>query len=174
VMHPPDALVFNGKIESAINQYYDIEVQQPDNAALALKIGRVSVLRRSLSIAELELKKLEQLDPLYGLPLLRAYVAAEKQDRSGAMKALEEAEKAAQATDTHWTNAAEVFAILADTTGVIASLERAAARKEPTGGYVLANPLFRYLSSDARFARIEPQFRAQQSEIRAALAQIPR
>jgi hypothetical protein len=174
VMHEPDSFVHAGRIESAINKYYDIEVQQPDNPALALKIGRVSVLRRSISIAELEMKKLEQLDPMYGLPLLRAYIAAEKQDRAGAMKALAEAATAAQVTDTHWTNVAEVHAILADTGGVIEALEKAAARREPTGGYVLANPLFRYLENEARFANVQAQLRAQPAEIRAALAQIPR
>lgn len=174
VIHEPDSLVFAGKIESAINKYYDIEVQQPDNPALALKIGRISVLRRSLAIAELELKKLEQLDPIYGLSLLRAYVLAEKQDRAGALQALAEAEKAAQPVDNYWTNAAEVHAILADNSRVIAALEKAAARKEPTGGYILNNPIFRYLANDARFEKVAPQFRAQQEEIRTALAQMPR
>ena len=173
VMHEPDAIVYGGRIESAINKYYDIEVLQPDNPALALKIGRLSVLRRSLSIAELEQKKLEQLDPIYALPMLRAYVLAEKQDRAGALKALAEAEEGAQPIDPYWTYAAEVYAILADTKGVIDSLEKAVARREPTGGYVLSSPLFRYLSNDARFMKIEPQLRAQQDEIRAALAAVP-
>jgi hypothetical protein len=171
-VHQPDSLVAAGRIEAAINSYYDIEVQQPDNAALALKIGRISVLRRSVSIAELEVKKLEQLDPIYSLPLLRAYVAAEKQDRPGAMKALEEAGRAAQASDAFFTSSAEVYAIFNDTRGVLDSLEKAAARKEPTGSYVLASPLFRYLQNDARFMQVANAFKAQQEEIRTALAQV--
>jgi hypothetical protein len=171
-VHQPDSLVAAGRIEAAISSYYDIEVQQPDNAALALKIGRISVLRRSVSIAELEVKKLEQLDPIYSLPLLRAYVAAEKQDRAGAMKALEEAGRAAQPSDAFFTSSAEVHAIFNDTRGVLDSLEKAAAKKEPTGSYVLANPLFRYLQNDGRFMKIAGDFKGQQEEIRTALGQV--
>ncbi len=171
-VHEPDALIAAGRIDAAISKYYDIEVLQPTNSALALKIGRVSILRRSMAIAELELKKLEQLDPIYALPLLRAYIAAEKQDRAGARKALDEAERAAQPSDPYWTAAAEVHAIFADTRGVLDSLEQAVARKEPTGSYILANPLFRYLKNDERFMRMEKDLRAQQEEFRVALAQI--
>ncbi len=171
-VHEPDALIATGRIEAAISRYYDIEVLQPTNSALALKIGRVSILRRSMAIAELEAKKLEQLDPIYALPLLRAYIAAEKQDRSGAMKALEEASRAAEPSDPYWTAAAEVHAIFADTRGVLDALEKATARKEPTGTYILANPLFRYLRNDAEFIKMEKGLRSQQEEFRLALAQV--
>ena len=125
-----------------------------------------------MAIAELEAKKLEQLDPIYALPLLRAYIAAEKQDRTGARKALDEAARAAQPSDPYWTAAAEVHAIFADTRGVLDALEKAAARKEPTGNYILANPLFRYLKNDTRFMRVEKDLLAQQGEFRAALGKM--
>ena len=57
-----------------------------------------------------------------------------------------------------------------DARGVDDALERAAARKEPTASYVLANPLFGFLQSDARFLKIRQKLAEQQNEIRAALA----
>ena len=88
------------------------------------------------------------------------------------MKELETALKVATPGDDSWTSAAEVYAILNDTAGVLRSLETAAKRKEPTAAYVLAHPLFRYLESDARFQAVKAQFTAQQAEIRGALAQL--
>jgi hypothetical protein len=74
--------------------------------------------------------------------------------------------------DDSWTSAAEVHAILNDTPGVLASLEKATERKEPTTTYILANPLFRYLENDVRFGKIKEALIAQQGEIRAAIAQM--
>ena len=74
--------------------------------------------------------------------------------------------------DESWTCAAEIYAILNDTAGVMAALEKAAQRKEPTAAYVLANPLFKYLENDARFATLRETLIAQQAEIRTALAQV--
>lgn len=170
--HEPDLLAAAGRIDVAIGRYYKVEETSPENAALALKIGRLSVLRRSLPIAEIELKKLAQLDPLYGYHLLAAYVAAENRNRAAAVKELNMAVAAAQAGDATWTSAAEVYAILSDTAGVLESLEKAAKRKEPTAAYVLASPLFRYLESDARYERLATELTRQQGEIRAALAQL--
>lgn len=65
-----------------------------------------------------------------------------------------------------------MYAILNDTPGVLRSLEMAAKRKEPTAAYVLANPLFRYLDSDARFQAVKAQLTANQAEIRGVLAQL--
>ena len=70
------------------------------------------------------------------------------------------------------SGAAEVHAILNDTPAVMAALEKAAQRKEPTASYVLAHPLFRYLESDARFGKLKETLVAQQGEIRTALAQV--
>ncbi|MGZ8711446.1 MAG: hypothetical protein ACXW28_14590, partial [Thermoanaerobaculia bacterium] len=60
----------------------------------------------------------------------------------------------------------------ADTGSVLTSLEKAVQRKEPTAAYVLANPLFRYLASEPRFAKIRADFTAQQDEVRRALAAV--
>lgn len=168
--HEPDALAAAGRIDTAIQRYYTVEETNATNAPLALKIGRLSVLRHSLPIAEIELKKLAVQDPLYGYQMLSAYMAAEKRDRASALQALERALKSAEPGDDSWTSAAEVYAILNDTAGVLQSLEKAAARNEPTAAYVLAHPLFRYLHSDPRFEKVRATLTAQQAEIRGALA----
>ena len=125
-----------------------------------------------MPLAEDELKKLAQSDPLYGYHMLKAYMAAENRNRDEAVKELDMALKAALPGDESWTSAAEVYAILNDTNGVVASLEKAAQRKEPTAAYVLANPLFKYLENDARFAKLRTTFTEQQAEIRTALANV--
>ncbi len=171
--HEPDMLTASGRIDAAIQRYYTIEEEVPNNPVLSLKIGRLAVLRHSLPIAEIELKKLEQSDPLYGHPMLSAYIAAENQDRTTTMQALDQALTVAAPGDGSWTCAAEIHAILADTAGVLGSLEKAAQRKEPTAAYVMAHPLFRYLANDPRFQKIHETLTAQQAETRAALAQLP-
>lgn len=170
--HEPDILAASGRIDAAIQRYYTIEETAADNATLALKIGRLAVLRHSLPIAELEQKKLSTSDPLYGEHMLRAYIAAEKGDRATAQKELGIALAAAVPGDESWTYAAEVHALLNDTPGVLAALEKAAQRKEPTASYVLAHPLFRYLANDARFLALKVKLTEQQAEIRTALAQV--
>lgn len=170
--HEPDILAASGKIDAAIQRYYAIEETAADNAALALKIGRLAVLRHSLPIAEIEQKKLEQTDPLYGYHILSAYIAAEKGDRTTALKELNGALAAAVPADESWTYAAEIHALLDDTPGVLAALEKAAQRKEPTASYVLAHPLFRYLANDPRFLALKVKLTEQQAEIRTALAQV--
>ncbi|HYM62475.1 MAG TPA: protein kinase [Thermoanaerobaculia bacterium] len=171
-VHEPDLLVAQGKIESAIDKYYDIEVNVPKNPALSLKIGRISVLRHSTPIAEIELKKLEELDPKYGYHLLQAYLAAQKSSPAVAAKELATAHDGSVPGDDYYSCAAEVYAMSADTKNVIASLEKAVQRKEPTASYLLANPLFRYLASDGRFQKVRAQIEAEQGEIRNALAQV--
>jgi tetratricopeptide (TPR) repeat protein len=170
--HEPDLLASEGRIGVAIQRYYTIEETAADNSALALKIGRLAVLRHSLPIAEIEQKKLAQNDPLYGHHLLNAYIAAEKQDRATAKKELDSALASAVPGDASWTYAAEVHAMLNDTPSVLAALEKASQRKEPTASYVLANPLFQYLASDPRFLKVKERLTAQQAEIRTALAQL--
>lgn len=170
--HEPDLLVAAGRIDAAIQRYYTIEETAGDNAMLALKIGRLAVLRHSLPIAEVEQKKLEQSDPLYGYHMLSAYMAAEKRDRATAQKELTAALSAAVPGDESWTYAAEVHALLDDTPGVLVALEKAAQRKEPTASYVLAHPLFRYLANDPRFLALKVKLTEQQAEIRTALAQV--
>jgi Tfp pilus assembly protein PilF len=170
--HEPDILAASGRIDAAIQRYYAIEETAADNSTLALKIGRLAVLRHSLPIAEVEQKKLEQSDPLYGYHVLTAYMAAEKGDRTTALKELDAALAAAVPGDESWTYAAEVHALLDDTAGVLVALEKAAQRKEPTASYVLAHPLFRYLANDPRFLALKVKLTEQQVEIRTALAQV--
>jgi len=168
--HEPDLLLADGKIEAAIEKYYDVEVAVPNNPALSLKIGRISVLRHSLPIAELELKKLEQNDPAYGAHLLKAYLAAHQNARAEAESELKAALAGSRPGDDYWTSAAEIYAMLADTKGVIDSLDKASQRKEPTVSYVLVDPLFRYLDNDARFQAVRTKLTADQTEMRNALA----
>jgi serine/threonine protein kinase len=170
--HDADLIAASGRIDAAIQRYYTIEETAADNAALALKIGRLAVLRHSLPIAEIELQKLAQSDPLYSHHMLAAYIAAEQRDRATAIKELTTALGAAVPGDESWTDAAEVHALLDDTPGLLVALEKAAQRKEPTASYVLAHPLFRYLANDPRFLQLKGKLTEQQAEIRAALAQI--
>jgi serine/threonine protein kinase/tetratricopeptide (TPR) repeat protein len=170
--HEPDLLAEAGRIDAAIQRYYKIEEAIPNNPALSLKIGRLAVLRHSLEIADLELKKLNVSDPLYGAHLLSAYIAAEQRQRDVASKELGMALDAAVPGDRSWTYAAEVHAILNDTSGALAALQKAAQRKEPSAGYVLASPLFRYLENDAKFQSVSKQFAEQQNETKVALLEI--
>lgn len=170
VVHGPDALVASGRIDSAADKYYDDEQRMPRNPSLALKIGRIAVLRHSTDMAALELKKLEQSDPNYGAHILKAYLAAQSGNKPASASELKVAEAASRPGDDYWTSAAEVAAMNGDARGVNDALERAAARKEPTASYVLSNPLFGFLQSDARFLKIREKLAAQQNEIRAALA----
>lgn len=170
--HEPDVLTAAGRIDAAMQRYYAIEEQVANNPALSLKIGRLAVLRHSLPIAEIELKKLADADPLYGYHMLRAYIAAEKKDREEAEKELQIALNASMAGDESSTCAAEVYIILDNERAAIAALEKAAKRKEPSAAYVLSNPLFRYLENDPRFQSVRESFVAQQSEAKTALAQV--
>ena len=173
-VHEPDFLVANGfQIDPAISKYYDIEVNEPNNPALCLKIGRISVLRRSMSIADLELKKLEQNDPAYGSHLLKAYYAAQQNDRARADAELKAAQPAAKPWDDFWTSSAEIYAMFGDNKAVIAALQQVADRGEPTVTYILGHPLFAYLRSDAEFLQVRARLLASREAMRAALAQIP-
>jgi hypothetical protein len=169
-VHAPDALVASGRIDNAAGKYYDEEQRMPRNPSLALKIGRIAVLRHSTDMAGLELKKLEQSDPDYGAHILKAYLAAQAGNKAASASELKAAETASKPGDDYWTSVADVAAMNGDARGVNDALDRAAARKEPTASYVLANPLFGFLQSDARFLKIREKLTAQQNEIRAALA----
>jgi tetratricopeptide (TPR) repeat protein len=171
-VHAPDLLVASGKYDQAVSQYYDIEANVPQNAALSLKIGRLSVLRRSMPIAELELKKLEQADPMYGHHLLKAYMAAQRGVLAEAEAELKLAGAASTPGDDYWTSAAEIYAMGGDPEKTLNALDKAIARKEPTATYILSNRLFGFLASEPRFLAIRSTLSAQQEEIRSALAQI--
>jgi serine/threonine protein kinase/tetratricopeptide (TPR) repeat protein len=172
-LHPPDTMLVNGRIDQAAAPLFDLEVGDQSNAALALKIGRVAVLRRMMTIANIELGKLRQLDPSYGHPMLNAYILAEAGRRSEAMSELDRAIAGARWSDQPYTSAAEVHAIMGDTRGTLDALEKAVARGEPTGSYILHHPLFRYLESDARYRRLRARIEQQIGAIRALLPTIP-
>ncbi|HXH39199.1 MAG TPA: hypothetical protein VNN08_11275, partial [Thermoanaerobaculia bacterium] len=169
-VHPPDTLAAAGRIDNAADKYYDFEQKMPRNASLALKIGRIAVLRHSTEIADLELKKLEKLDPAYGAHILKAYLAAQSGNKAAVADELKAAEPASRPGDDYWTNIAEIAAMSGDTRGVNDALDHATTRKEPTASYILANPLFGFMQSDARFLKIREKVAAQQNEIRSALA----
>lgn len=171
-VHAPDLLVAAGNMEMAVDRYYDIEANVPNNAALSLKIGRIAVLRRSLPIAELELKKLEQSDREYGYHLLKAYIEATRRSQTAAEEELDRAAGASAPGDDFWTSAAEVYVILGQNDLVLQALEKAAARKEPTANYILTSPLFSYLRNEARYQSVRSALAAQQGEVRSALAQV--
>lgn len=170
--HEPDLIAAAGRITVAADRYYDVQFNGRGSPAVSLKIGRMYVLRQSLALPEEQLKKLQQTDPLYGYHLLKAYIEAQKRNPAEAKAELQTALAASSPGDDSWTCAAEVYAILADTGNVFTSLEKAAQRKEPTAAYVLANPLFRYLANDPRFAKIRASLTAQQDEVRRALAAV--
>ncbi|HVE70919.1 MAG TPA: protein kinase [Thermoanaerobaculia bacterium] len=170
--HDPDLLAAAGRLGVAADKYYDVTANGAGSPALALKTGRMYVLRHTLTLAEEELKRLADSDPLYGYPMLKAYIAAENGRKEEAKKELASALATSEAGDASWTSAAEVHAILNDTGAVLSSLEKATQRKEPTATYVLANPLFRYLASEPRFQKVRADFTAQQQEARQALAAV--
>jgi tetratricopeptide (TPR) repeat protein len=168
----PDLLLAGGKIDSAVQAYYTVEEKVQNNPALALKIGKIAVLRHSIPIAEIELKKLQESDPNYGLHILKAYLAAQAGSRAEADNELKAALAASKPGDDYWTNVAEIAVITGDTKGVLEALQKAAARKEPTVSYVLSNPLFAFLKNDPDFQKLREQMTVQQNEIRTALAAV--
>lgn len=173
-IHEPDLLVANGfQIDAALSKYYDIEVNDPNNPALCLKIGRISVLRRSMPIADLELKKLQQSDPDYGLHILKAYIAAQQNNRAEADAQLKAAQPAARPWNDFWTSSAEIYAMFGDNKAVLGALQQVADHGEPTMTYIVTHPLFAYLRNDADFIQVRARLLSDREAIRAALAQIP-
>jgi serine/threonine protein kinase/tetratricopeptide (TPR) repeat protein len=170
IIHEPDLLLASGKINNAAEAYYTVEEKVQNNPSLALKIGKVAVLRHSTPMAELELKKLQDNDPNYGLHILKAYIAASAGQKAEADAELKAALPASKPGDDYWTTVAEVSVISGDAPGVLEALKKAVARKEPTASYILSNPLFAYLQSEADFQGLRQQLVAQQNEVRIALA----
>jgi hypothetical protein len=110
---------------------------------------------------------------VYGYHLLKAYMAAtDASRRAEAEKELALAGAASTPGDDFWTSAAEVYAMVGDTARTLQALGKAAARREPTAGYILTNPLFGFLQSEPQFAEIRAALAAVQDETRTALAQI--
>ena len=63
-MHAPDVLVAAGRIDDAVDKYYELEKRLPRNAALSLKIGRIAVLRHSTRNRRDRAEEMEKADPL--------------------------------------------------------------------------------------------------------------
>jgi hypothetical protein len=168
-LHPPDVLAAAARVDQATRAYFDIEVDEPENAALAYKIGRLSVIRRSLAIADLELGKLEKSGSTASAHLLRAYIAAEKGDRKTAAAELQSARAIAAWNDEVETASADVAAILNQPREAVAALRRAAERGEPTYGYLLASPLFEFLASESGYAPVRKEIEARRRALAAAL-----
>jgi protein kinase-like protein len=171
-VHDGDVQAMTGKLDPALKQYYAVEEQVQNNPALSLKIGRISVLMQSLPIADIELGKLQQTDPVYGYHLLKAYIAAHQKNIPEAEAQLKAASDASTPGDDFWTCAAEVYVLLGENDKVLEALEKAVARKEPTSSYILADPLFVYLKADERFDKVRAAAAAEQQDVNAALAQL--
>lgn len=171
-LHAADLVAAQGRLAAAVQQYYAVEPNQPENAALALKVGRIGVLRHSLPVAEFELEKLEKLDPAYGAPLLRAFIAAEKRDPASARRELALAGRAATPDLGFHAAAAEVHALLSDHAAVLQSIRSAIEVREPSLAYIEANPVFAYLRDDPRFIELRGDIDRAQAEIREGLAAV--
>ncbi len=171
-IHEPDVLLASGRIDAAADKYYDVKLKAPENVAISLKIGRLSVLRHGVQIAEDELKNLQTRDPQYSAHVLQAYLFAQNGNRAAAMTEMATAKSASTPGDEYYTYLAEVDALAGDPKGTVDALESAANRKEPTAAYVLSNPLFTFLESDARFNKIREKMTLGQGEIRAALGAV--
>ena len=168
----PDLLLASGRLDEAVQNYYSIEEKTPNNPALALKIGKLAVLRHSAQMADIELAKLEKADPNYGAHILKAYIAAGSGAKAGADAELQAALAASKPGDDYYTNVAEVAVISNDPKAAFEALQKAVARKEPTASYILANPLFRFLQSEADYTKLHDDLVAQQAEVRTALASV--
>jgi tetratricopeptide (TPR) repeat protein len=170
-LHEPDRLLFAGKIDAVASKYYDIEANEPGNPVLSLKIGRIAVLRRSPEIAKIELDKLEKSDPAYSAHILKAYIAAQKNDAVAAKSELDAA--AAAGGRDFYTSSTDVYAMLNQPKKAIEMIGSAVAHGEPTYDYVLNNPLYRYLQSDAGWRSATAKIEAQKAAVAAALASLP-
>src|SRR5262249_50858571 len=49
----PDLLLASGRLDDAVQNYYTIEEKTPNNPSLALKIGKLAVLRHSAQMADI-------------------------------------------------------------------------------------------------------------------------
>ena len=169
----PDLLLASGRLDDAVQNYYTVEEKTPNNPALALKIGKLAVLRHSAQMADIELAKLQKSDPNYGLHILKAYIAAGTGAKADADAELQAALAGSKPGDDYYTNVAEVAVISGDSKAVLEALQKAVARKEPTASYVLSNPLFSFLQSDPDYQKLREEMVAQQTEVRTALASVP-
>ena len=172
-VHDADIQVAQGKIDSAANRYYDLQSSGDAGGALNYKIGRIAVLRHSLDVARTELDRLRKSDQGFRPAMLSALIAAEERRNVEAEALLIEALGMSSSwSDEPHTRAAEAYAILGRTDKVLASLEKATQKSEPTFSYILNSPLFKYYGKERRFDKIRATCEQQQRDIRAELARI--
>lgn len=168
-IHRADLFAAAGDNDRAAKAYYEVEAREPNNPVLALKIGRIAALRESWEIADLELKKLQRLNPDYGAPMLEAYIAAKKRDVATVGPHLAKAIGGATWRDDVHTHAAEIYALLSQKTRVIESLEKAAARGEANITPVLLKQPFYYIGYDSRSSTLKQQMEQQRENLKRAL-----
>jgi hypothetical protein len=171
-LHPADFAVSEGRIDDGVKEYYASQPDEPDNHFLSFKIGRIAVLRRSPQIAALELEKLEKAGAEPMASLMRAYVAADRQDRAAAERELRPVIESPRWEDSVSFHAAEIYALLRDERRALAALERSVERGEPMMQAIPRNPLFRYLFNEPRFREIVRRLGERQREIAETLRQV--
>jgi len=167
-----DMILARGRLDAAAKKYYEDLNTQPDNPILALKIGRLAVLRRSDSVIQAEIEKLEKLQTPFELAMMRAYIDANEGNAEGAEMELQRAVESASPLDPVFTASAEVYLLLNRQQQVLESLEKAVSRAEPTHEYILSNPIFAYLANDQRFRSVLQTLGEQRAQISAALERI--
>jgi predicted Zn-dependent protease len=171
-LHSADVLVASGKIDAAVKKYYEIETADPQNARLALKIGRLAVIRRSESVIAFELDKLQKLGDPYALAMLEAYIAAGNGKAAEADAKFAAAVAVAKKSDAINTASAEINVLLNRQKKVNEALDKAVSQSEPTLNYIVTNPLFRYLENETAFVKLRARINQQKTEIAAALQNV--
>lgn len=171
-LHRPDLPLARGRVDASVKEYYKVQETQQDNPWLSLKIGRLAVIRRSDSIIEVEKARQERLADPYTLPMMNAFIAAGKNDAATADAEIARAEAAPVRADDHYTLVAEVNVLLNRQRQVLAALDSAVARSEPSLTYIVSSPLFGYLETDPRFTKLKRTIREKTGALSAALQKI--
>jgi tetratricopeptide (TPR) repeat protein len=171
-LHSGDFAVSEGRIDEGVREYYVTQPDEPENHYLSFKIGRIAVLRRSPQIAALELEKLEAAGAEPMASLMRAYVAADRGERSTAERELGPVIESPRWEDSVWFHAAEIYALLRDERRALSALERSVERGEPMMQAIPRNPLFRYLFNEPRFREAVRRLLERQREIAETLRHV--
>jgi tetratricopeptide (TPR) repeat protein len=171
-LHEADLSLARGRVDSSVKAYYKAQETQQDNPWLSLKIGKLAVIRRSDSIVELEKARQQRLGDPYTLPMMNAFIAAGRNDAATADAEIAKAESAAVRAHDHYTLVAEINVLLNRQRQVIAALDSAVARSEPSLTYIVSSPLFAYLETDPRFTKLKRVIREKTTQLSAALKTI--
>lgn len=164
-----DIVLARGRLDAAAKAYYKDLDTQPDNPILALKVGRLAVLRRSDSITQAELERLQGLQAPFELTMMQAYIDASAGNVDGAELELRRAEELADPLDPFSTASAEVYLLLNRQGQVRDALQKMVERAEPSHEYILSNPIFGYLATDPTFRSVMQAISEQRTRIAAAL-----